>query len=338
MGKIKEVEILDIEDANEFDLDDYYTIEELETEEKDLPKSIINRLKDKLNSIENYLYTVPSFVSSVKELIPKYTYNLVFTDEQKRKLATGSIKLLTKKDGTLLATIVDPETKKIISGVNIEKIKLNNNITSNILDYTSQMQMAQIAEKIDNLQLSIDEVKQGQEDDRLALAESSKQMLLQALYIKDEENKNRQLHDIIASAEKSRQQLKLSHLKDIEYINNTPEDLFKKIIYPHSLKQVDVKLQAAKKSLNALNMVSLVEAISYQELGEIEAANKSLEWFNSFIKQEYLDKPDRTNRLDSNDSKRELYWSKTLTEISSSINKLLDTNKTKLLEENKNEK
>ena len=151
MGKIKEVEILDIEDANEFDLDDYYTIEELETEEKDLPKSIINRLKDKLSSIKNYLYTVPSFVSSVKELIPKYTYNLVFTDEQKRKLATGSIKLLTKKDGTLLATIVDPETKKIISGVNIEKIKLNNNITSNILDYTSQMQMAQIAEKIDNL-------------------------------------------------------------------------------------------------------------------------------------------------------------------------------------------
>ena len=150
MEKIKEVEVLDIEDASEFDFNEYYPIEEIETDEKDLSKSIINRFKDKLIDIENYLYTLPSFISSVKELIPKYTYNLVFTDEQKKKLANGSIKLLTKKDGTLVATIVNPKTKKIISGVNIEKVKLNNNFTSNILDYTSQMQMAQIAAKIDD--------------------------------------------------------------------------------------------------------------------------------------------------------------------------------------------
>ena len=338
MEKIKEVEVLDIEDASEFDFNEYYPIEEIETDEKDLSKSIINRFKDKLIDIENYLYTLPSFISSVKELIPKYTYNLVFTDEQKKKLANGSIKLLTKKDGTLVATIVNPKTKKIISGVNIEKVKLNNNFTSNILDYTSQMQMAQIAAKIDNLQLTVDEVKQGQENDRLALAESSKQRLLQALYINDESARNIELHNIIASAEDSRQMLKLSHLTDIEYINKTPEELLKKIIIPYSTKQVNKRIETAKKSLNALNMISIVEAISYQELGEIEAANKSLKWFNDFIKQEYLDKPDRMYRLDSNDPTRQLYWSNTLNEISTSINKLIEANKIKLLEVKKDGK
>ena len=38
-----------------------------------------------------------------------------------------------------------------------------------------QMQMAQIAEEIQNVQINIEEVRQGQEFDRLALAYSSKQ-------------------------------------------------------------------------------------------------------------------------------------------------------------------
>ena len=50
--------------------------------------------------------------------------------------------------------------------------------------YASQMQMAQIAEQIQVVQLAIEEVRQGQEYDRLAMAYSCQQKLLQAMKIK----------------------------------------------------------------------------------------------------------------------------------------------------------
>lgn len=50
--------------------------------------------------------------------------------------------------------------------------------------YASQTQMAHIAEQIQVVQLAIEEVRQGQEYDRLAMAYSCQQKLLQVMNLK----------------------------------------------------------------------------------------------------------------------------------------------------------
>jgi len=39
----------------------------------------------------------------------------MLTDEQKQQIAKGALKLMTKKDGSLMANLISPETKKIVA-------------------------------------------------------------------------------------------------------------------------------------------------------------------------------------------------------------------------------
>jgi hypothetical protein len=74
--------------------------------------------------------------------------------------------------------------------------------------------------------------------------------------------------------------------------------------------------------LNAVNMVSLAEAMAYQEMGEPEAARESLQYYAGYLQKAYLDVPGLVERLDLIDPSPENYWSKTLPEINVRIHAL----------------
>ena len=75
-------------------------------------------------------------------------------------------------------------------------------------------------------------------------------------------------------------------------------------------------------SLCAVNMVSLVEAIAYQEMGEAEAAQISLQYYADYISKTYLETSGFVDRLDMIDLSPENYWSKTLPDIERKIQAL----------------
>ena len=64
------------------------------------------------------------------------------------------------------------------------------------------------------------------------------------------------------------------------------------------------------------------EAMAYQELGEHEAARKSLTYYSSFIEDIYVSVPGLVERLDLIDPAPENYWSKTLPDISKKVQAL----------------
>ena len=128
----------------------------------------------------------------------------ILTDDQKQKIASGALKLMTKKDGSLMANLVNPETNKIVSTISLQSVNLSPAISQAMTSYASQMQMAQIAEQIQVVQLAIEEVRQGQEYDRLAMAYSCQQKLLQAMEMKNPELKAMALLQIASDAEDSR--------------------------------------------------------------------------------------------------------------------------------------
>ena len=184
------------------------------------------------------------------------------------------------------------------------------------------------------MQLAIEEVRMGQESDRLAMAYSCQQKLLQAMEIKDNDLKRMALLQLAASAEDSRNLLMLSQKSNVEFIKNQPESFFQKLFSGATPEKINSRMKEIRESLCAVNMVSFAEAMAYQVLGEHAAASKSLIYFANFIDDTYISIPGLIQRLDMIDPAPENYWSQTLPDISEKI-KVLPSTISALLESKK---
>lgn len=288
----------------------------------DVARPLVRGAKAAMQRIEQMLYSAPAFINVVKAAVPEETFRAILTDEQKAKLASGALKLMTKKDGSLMATLVNPKTNKIVSTIPLETIKVTPAITEAMTNYASQMQMAQIAEQIRLVQVAVEEVRQGQEFDRLATAYSCQQKLLQAMAIRNPELKAMALLQIASDAEDSRNLLMQSQSANLTFIKDQPESFWGKLISGATPEKIDARMCEIRESLNAVNMVSLAEAMAYQEMGEPEAARESLQYYAGYLQKAYLDVPGLVERLDLIDPSPENYWSKTLPEINVRIHAL----------------
>lgn len=297
-------------------------------------KPLLNCAANTFKKIEEMLYSAPAFISTIKASVPEEVFQAILTEKQKTQIASGALKLMTKKDGSLMATLVNPNTKKIVSTISLEKVKLSPEMSQAMTNYATQMQMAQIAEQIQMVQVAIEEVRQGQEYDRLATAYSCQQKLLQAMAIKNPELKAMALLQIASDAENSRNLLMQSQRANVAFIQEQPESYWGKITTGAKPEKINSRMAEIRESLCAVNMVSLVEAMAYQEMGEVEAAHLSLQYYAGYIQQTYLSTPNFVERLDMIDPSPKNYWSNTLPEIERKIQALPCNSVPILLEEN----
>ena len=202
-------------------------------------KPLVYGAKTAFSKIEKMLLSAPAFINAIKAMVPEETIQAILTDEQKSQLASGALKLMTKKDGTLMANLVNPETNKIVSTISLEKVQLSPEISQAMTSYATQMQMAEIAEQIQIVQLAVEEVRLGQEYDRLATAYSCQQKLLQAMAIKNPELKAMALLRIASDAEDSRNLLMQSQNAMLSLLkanpNHSGENLFPVLIQIRSM-------------------------------------------------------------------------------------------------------
>lgn len=299
----------------------------------DVARPLIGNAERLFKRIERTLYSAPSFISAVKAAVPEEVYQVILTDEQKEKIASGALKLMTKKDGSLMANLVNPETKKIVSTVTLGKVKLSPELSQAVTNYATQMQMAQIAEQIQIVQIAVEEVRQGQEYDRLATAYSCQQKLLQAMTIQNPRLKELALMRIASDAEDSRNLLMQSQSANAAFIRNQPESFWRKLISGATPDKIESRMNELRESLCAVNMVSLAEAMAYQEMGEAEAARVSLQYYANYIQNTYLAMDGFVERLDMIDPSPENYWSHTLPKIKDKIYALPGNAQTTILEE-----
>lgn len=314
------------------DTSEYKT--ELETYFEKMPEvaqPILKNAKRLFSKIEEMLYTAPAMINAIRAAIPDTALQAVLTDEQKQQIAKGTLKLMTKKDGSLMANLVNPDTNKIVATIPLKSVKLAPELTQAMTNYSNSMQMAQIAEQIQEVQRAVEEVRQGQEFDRLATAYSCQQKLLQALAIQNPELRAYALLQLAASAEDSRNLLMLSQKTNVLFIKEQPESFLGKLVLGAKAEKIDARMQEVRESFCAVNMVSLTEAMAYQELGETEAARKSLTYYAKFLNDTYLSVPGLVERLDMIDPAPERYWTKTLPQITKKINALPYIEKVKLL-------
>ncbi|BFL46135.1 hypothetical protein [Lactonifactor longoviformis] len=298
----------------------------------DVAQPLVRGAKEAFSRIEQMLYSAPAFINLVKASIPEQAFQAILTDEQKTKLASGALKLMTKKDGSLMANLVNPETNKIVSTISLQNVNLSPALSQAMTSYASQMQMAQIAEQIQVVQLAIEEVRQGREYDRLAMAYSCQQKLLQAMEIRNPELKAMALLQIASDAEDSRNLLMQSQNANLAFIKEQPESFFGKLLSGATPEKISLRMNEIRESLSAVNMVSLAEAMAYQEMGENAAARQSLQYYASYIEKSYLSTKGLVERLDLIDPAPENYWTKTLPDIKKKIQALPCVEEVALLE------
>lgn len=305
---LKDIEIIDAEDYS-------YEIAEHFSDMPEVAKPLLKGAKKVFKKIEEMLYKAPVFINLVKASAPEQAFQAILTDEQKKQIANGALKLMTKKDGTLMANLVNPETNKIVSTISLKSIDLSPTLTEAMSSYAAQMQMAQIAEEIHTVQLAIEEVRQEQEYDRLAMAYSCQQKLLQATQNKNPDLKAMALMRIVSDAEDSRNLLMQSQNANLTFIKEQSESFWGKLISGANPEKISQRMNEIRESLSAVNVVSLAEAIAYQELGESAAARQSLQYYAGYLQKAYLSTDGLVQRLDLIDPAPENYWSKTLPDI-----------------------
>ena len=319
---------IDIIDADGYS----YEVVEQFPEMPEVARPLLKGAKKAFKKIEEMLYSAPAFVDMVRASIPEQAFQAILTDEQKARIASGALKLMTKKDGTLMANLLNPETNKIVSTISLKSVNLSPALTEAMTSYATQMQMAQIAEEIHTVQLAIEEVRQGQEFDRLAMAYSCQQKLLQAMQIKNPELKSMALMRIASDAEDSRNLLMQSQNANLVFIKEQPESFWGKLISGVNPEKISQRMNEIRESLSAVNMVSLAEAMAYQELGESAAARQSLQYYAGYLQSAYLSTEGLVQRLDLIDPATENYWSKTLPDIKKKIQALPCIENVSLLE------
>lgn len=312
---LDDIEIVNTPEYSE-DLTEYFS------DMPEVARPLLKSAKEAFSKIEQMLYSAPAFINLVKASVPEQTLQAILTDDQKTKIANGALRLMTKKDGSLMANLVNPETNKIVSTISLQSVNLSPAISQTMTSYASQMQMAQIAEQIQVVQLAIEEVRQGQEYDRLAMAYSCQQKLLQAMEIKNPELKAMALLQIASDAEDSRNLLMQSQNVNLVFIKEQPESFFGKLLSGATPDKISQRMNEIRESLSAVNMVSLAEAIAYQEMGENAAARQSLQYYASYIEKAYLSTKGLVERLDLIDPAPENYWTKALPDIRKKIQAL----------------
>lgn len=285
----------------------------------EIARPLLSKANTIFSQIEKLLYTAPSFINAVKSTVPEEALQAVLSKEQKQAIAKGALKLMTKKDGSLMATLLNTETGKIAATVPLETVNLAPEITESISNYSSQLQMARLAEQIENVQLAIEDVRKGQESDRLAIAYSCQQKLIQAREVVNPQLRTSMLLQVISDAEDSRNLLMLSQKSNVSFVQEQPEDTFGKLLKGVKQEKIDSRINEIRDGLSAVNIVSLSAAMAYNELGEEKAAQKSLEYFAHFINDTYLATPNLVERLDLLDPSPTNYWTEELPKIETTI-------------------
>lgn len=125
---------------------------------RDIARPLLKETNKTLKKIEKLLYNTLAYLNIIKSSVLKSVLQAVLTENQEEKFATGVLKLVIKKYGTLMANLVDSETKKIVSTITLKEVEITPEISQALISFSTQIQTAQIAEQIQSVQVAIEEV------------------------------------------------------------------------------------------------------------------------------------------------------------------------------------
>ena len=312
MGKVKKVKVIKVNKSPEM----------LFENDSEMQKNYFVKNAGRVfDEIYDTLCSLPAFLEIVERSVPVEEWVAVFTDEQNKKLAKGALKLMAKKDGDILSTLVNPKTHEIVANVPLKQVKRIKDINPAMNDFMVQMQLANLAQEMKEVHRVVSRIQQGLEFDRLASAYSNERKLKYARQIQNKELQTQALLMIAHSAEDSRSRLMLGMKENIDFIMHQPENEFIKF-FATNPKEINERMNEIRSRVVAINQDSMTEATAYWALGEKQAALNTIENYRMFLEDSELTKGEVLNRLDVVDPNPENYWTKQFPMIQDTVHKI----------------
>lgn len=240
----------------------------------------------------------PSLAENIKALLPDEKVFAARLDSFTMGLIEkGELKFSLDKNGELLPTLRG--SKGWAKNIRLEEMDLSPDLAQTLSNLTTHALMAQTMDAIGAIEESIKELKAEFQSDRIAIAESSRDKLLQAQSIHDTRLREAALLNAINSATDAKRQLMRSFEAELRAVDS---DYGKSMIdHIRSFKDTnDQKAIIAFQNLIAITNAVQIECEGYMMLGEYEAGKKCLAQFKSFIENAHLD--DRDTLLMLNES------------------------------------
>ena len=312
MGKVKKVEVMKVNKRPE-------TLFENDPEMQ--KNYFVKNARRVFDQIHDTLCALPAFLEVVERLVPVEEWVLVFTDEQKKELAKGALKLMAKKNGDIIAKVVDPKTHQIVANIPVKQVEKIKDINPAMNDFMVQMQLANLAQEMKEVHRVVSRIQQGLEFDRLASAYSNERKLKHARQIQNKELQTQALLMIAHSAEDSRSRLMLGMKENIDFIMHQPENELIKL-FTTNPTEINDRMNEIRSRVVAINQDSMTEATAYWALGEKQAALNTIENYRMFLEDSELTQREVLNRLDVVDPNPENYWTKQFPIIQDTVHKI----------------
>ena len=312
MGKVKKVKVMKVNKRPE----------RLFENDSEMQKNYFVKNAGRVfDQIHDTLCALPAFLEVVERLVPVEEWVAVFTDEQKKELAKGALKMMAKKDGDIIGVLVNPKTHEIVANVPLKQVERIKDINPAMNDFMVQMQLATLAQEMKEIHRVVSRIQQGLEFDRLASAYSNERKLKHARQIQNKELQTQALLMIAHSAEDSRSRLMLGMKENIDFIMHQPENEFIKLFRTNP-KEINDRMNEIRSRVVAINQDSMTEATAYWALGEKQAALNTIENYRMFLEDLELTKREVLNRLDVVDPNPENYWTKQFPIIQDTVHKI----------------
>lgn len=232
---------------------------------------------------------LPAIADVIKVLAKKETYLVADYDKYVADLiAKGVYRFTIDKKGEILPTIRDG--KKIVKQVRLKEMSFTPQLNQALNNLAVHAQLAQILDEIEYVGDAIRSIHKELQNDRLALAESAWDKLMQARKIQDSRLREVAILGVIGTATDAKRILMRNYEENVKNIakSNNRNTIEKALGYKDE-RDIPVKAEDSFQDLIFLTNCVRVECEGYVMLGEYEACKESLLEFRLFIVNNKLD-------------------------------------------------
>lgn len=232
-----------------------------------------------------------SILNIVKSLIPEKELIANFTKKDIDDIKKGVLEILRDKDDNCLAILRDTQTKEIRKLIRLKEKKIRPEVSDAINNYLLQRQLLDIKEQLIKIQQSINTVLIGQKDDRIALCNSSEQLLKTGLLIKNKDKRNACLQSALKSAEDGRNQIINSITRHLEYFLELPTNPLRIFLDTNNNQdKISKRVADLKEEFIVLTRASFTAADILYQLGEPKAMHESINFYLEYLNKNFTNR------------------------------------------------
>ena len=220
------------------------------------------------------LRQTPAVVEAIRKsgVSSDAAYRVVIPPHMIQQLKAGTARLGNGTVSRFTANIHNSKTGKIISQISLEKVSPE--LIASLNQMAMQSALLEIAQRLELIEQKIEEVLQGQRDDRAGLLDSGENLYALASAATDPENRRLLLANAVAQVSEARGRLIRALETSLKSIDEIPGDkwgiILKSIrsIRRNIAKDVERKAELLESALRDVLRASCILALSYGQLGE----------------------------------------------------------------------